>query len=311
MKKGFEVKGSVIRTISAVVIIGIGLSLAGCGEEMARMQDEQLKLQAMIENNALQIAALGSRIEQNQNELQAGIVEVQDDIRKVAANTAAVGEEQMRLQETVHKNDRQMTNKIALIEQTQEELRAGIVEVQNDTKNVAVDIAADITTITDEQAGLYEKVENNSRQLTNNVALIEQNQQQWQGKIEGLQQNIQEVTTRTSALGDDLLKLQEVLQNNIRELVGMMDVGDQEQLKFQEKIQKDLLAYDNSISAIKQSQSKLQNQIEDVRISAEAMNNELPIALEQLKEELIRESSETEQNEPPSSSTASETNSGE
>ena len=128
---------------------------------------------------------------------------------------------------------------------------------------------------------------------------------------EGLQQNIQEVNTRASALGDDLLKLQEVLQNNIRELVSMMDVGDQEQLKFQEKIQKDLLAYDNSISAIKQSQSKLQNQIEDVRISAETMNNELPIALEQLKEELIRENSEAEQNEPPSSSTASETNSGE
>jgi len=311
MKKGFEVKGPVIRATLAVVIIAIGLSLAGCGEEMARMQDEQLRLQAMIENNTLQIAALGTHIEQNQNEQQAGIEEVQNDIRQVAANTAALSEEQMRLQETVNKNDRQMTNKIALIEQSQDELPAGIVEVQNDTKNVAVDIAADITTITNEQAGLYEKVENNSRQLTNNVALIEQNQQEWQGKIEGLQQNIQEVNTRASALGDDLLKLQEVLQNNIRELVSMMDVSDQDQLKFQEKIQKDLLAYDNSISAIKQSQSKLQSQIEDVRISAEAMNNELPIALGQLKEELIRESSEAEQNEPPSSSTASETNSGE
>ena len=311
MKKGFEVKGSVIKATLAVVIIAIGLSLAGCGEEMARMQDEQLRLQAMIENNTLQIAALGAHIEQNQNEQQAGIEEVQNDIRQVAANTAAVSEEQMLLRETVNKNDRQTINKIALIEQNQDELRAGIVEAQNDTKNVAVDIAAGITTITNEQAGLYEKVENNSRQLTNNVALIEQNQQQWQGKIEGLQQNIQEVNTRASALGDDLLKLQEVLQNNIRELVSMMDVGDQEQLKFQEKIQKDLLAYDNSISAIKQSQSKLQNQIEDVRISAETMNNELPIALEQLKEELIRENSEAEQNEPPSSSTASETNSGE
>lgn len=304
MKKGFEVKGPVIRGTLAVVIIAIGLTLAGCGEEMARMQDEQLRLQAMIDNNTLQIAALGKRIEQNRNEQQAGIEEVQNDIRQVAANTAAVSEEQMRLQETVNKNDRQMTSKIALIEQSQDELRAGIAEAQNDTKNVAVDIAAGISTITNEQAGLYEKVENNSRQLANNVALIEQNQQQWQGKIEGLQQNIQEVNTRASALGDDLLKLQEVLQNNIRELVSMMDVDDQEQLKFQEKIQKDLLAYDNSISAIKQSQNKLQNQIEDVRNSAEAISNELPAAIEQLREEIERnnsvETGTNESNSPPS-----------
>ncbi len=304
MKKGFEVKGTVIRATLAVVIIAIGITLAGCGEEMARMQDEQLRLQAIIDNNTLQIAALGKRIEQNQNEQKAGIEEVQKDIRQVAANTTAVSEEQMRLQETVNKNDRQMTNKIALIEQSQDELRAGIAEAQNDTKNVAVDIAAGISTITNEQAGLYEKVENNSRQLTNNMALIEQNQQQWQGKIEGLQQNIQEVNTRASALGDDLLKLQEVLQNNIRELVSMMDADDQEQLKFQEKIQKDLLAYDNSISAIKQSQSKLQNQIEDVRNSAEAMSSELPAAIEQLREEIERnnsvETGTNESNSPPS-----------
>ena len=95
MKKGFEVKEPVIRGTLAVVIIAIGLTLAGCGEEMARMQDEQLRLQAIIDNNTLQIAALGKRIEQNRNEQQAGIEEVQNDIRQVAANTAAVSEEQM------------------------------------------------------------------------------------------------------------------------------------------------------------------------------------------------------------------------
>ncbi len=79
-----------------------------------------------------------------------------------------------------------------------------------------------------------------------------------------------------------------------------MDLSDQEQLNFQEKIQKNLLAFDNSISAIKQSQDKLLSKIEDVQNSAEIMSSELPAAIEQLREEVARNSSmETVENQPP------------
>jgi chromosome segregation ATPase len=308
LTKGFDVKGPVVRTIWVLVVIAIGFSLAGCNEEMARIENKQLDLQAIAEANAQQIAALEARIEKNQHELQAGIGQAQNDIRNVAADTAAVGEEQARLQETVQNSDRQTTDKIALLEQNQTELQAGIEDVRANSKNVAADMAADITVVKDEQVRLYDTVQSNSRDFTSNVAVIEQNQQQSQGKVEELQQNFQVVTTRISTLADDLLKLQEVLQSNIRELVSVMDLSDQEQLKFQEKIQKDLLAFDNSMSAVKLSQEKLQSQIEDVRNSTEIMSSELPAAIEQLKAEVERNRSmETGDNE--SSSPPSETNS--
>ena len=308
LTKGFDVKSPVIRTILVLVVIAIGFSLAGCNEEMAKIENKQLDLQAMAETNAQQIAALGARIEKNQHELQAGIGQVQNDVRNVAADTAAVGEEQARLQETVQNSDRQTTDKIALLEQSQTALQAGIEEVRADTKNVAADVAADIIVVKDEQTKLYDTVQSNSRDFTSNVAVLEQNQQQSQGKVEELQQNFQVVTTRISTLADDLSKLQEVLQSNIRELVSVMDLGDQEQLKFQEKIQKDLLAFDNAMSAVRLSQEKLQSQIEDVRHSAEIMSSELPAAIEQLREQVERNSSmETGDNE--SSSPPSETNS--
>ncbi len=303
MEKGFNVKGPFIRTILVIAIIAIGVSLAGCNEEMARIEDKQINLQAMVEANAQQIAALGARIEQNQQELRAELEDVQSNIRNVAANTAAVSKEQVKLLETVQNSNRQTTNKIALLEQDRNELQAGIEEVRDNTRNVAADMAVDITNVKDEQARLYETVQSNSRQFTNNVAVIEQNQLQWQGKIEDLQGNIQQVTTRISTLGDDLLKLQDVLQSNIRELVGVMDLSGQEQLKFQEMIQKNLLAFDSSISSIKQSQKILQNQIQEVENSAEIMSNELPAALERLKDELTRDGPQTEENEyssPPS-----------
>jgi peptidoglycan hydrolase CwlO-like protein len=178
--------------------------------------------------------------------------------------------------------------------------------VRDNSQNVAGDMAADITAVKDEQTRLYETVQSNSRDFTNNVAVLDQNQQQWQAKVEEVQQNFQVVTTRITALADDLLKLQEVLQSNIRELTSAMDLNDQEQLKFREKIQKDLLAFDNSISAVKLSQEKMQNQIQDVKNSAEAISSELPAAIEQLREEIER-NSPTETGDNESSSPPSET----
>ncbi|MFC1605136.1 hypothetical protein ACFL5F_08945 [Planctomycetota bacterium] len=300
MEKGFDVKGIVLRTIMVLVITAIGFGLAGCGEEMAKIEETQINLQAMVETNARQIAALGERIEQNQQQLSAGLEEVQNDIRSVAANTAVLSKEQGKLQETVKNSNRQTTSKIVLLEQNQNELQAGIEEVRDNSQNVAADMTADITNVKDEQTRLYETVQSNRTDFTNNVAVIEQNQQQWQGKIEDLQGNIQDVTVKISTLGDDLLKLQEVLQSNIRELVGMMDLNDQEQLKFKEKIQQNLLAVDSSISAIKLNQEQLQSRITDVQNSAEVMSSELPAAIEQLREEVARNrSTDTEENQPP------------
>jgi chromosome segregation ATPase len=297
MKKGFDVKGAILRTMMVLVITAIGFGLAGCGEEMAKLEEKQLGLQAQIGTNARQITALSERIEQNQQQLSAGLEEVQNYIRSVAANTAAIREEQARLQKVMQDGNQKTTNQIALLEQSRGELQARIKEVRNETQNVAADIGTDITNVRDEQARLSETMQSNSQQFTNSVAVIEQNQQQWQSQIEGLQENIQRVTVNINTLGDDLSKLQEVLQSNIRELVGMMDLSGKEQLKFQEKIQQNLLAVDSSISAIKQNQEQLQSRIEDVRSRAEIMSNELPAAIEQLREQVERNSSN--ENQPP------------
>lgn len=307
MEKGFDVKGTILRTVMVMAITAIGFGLAGCGEEMAKIEEEQLKVQAMAEANAQQIAAIETQIKQNQQELHTGIEQVQNDIRKIAVDTATVSEEHLKLQQSVQNSNQQTTNKIALLEQSRNELQAGIEEVRDNTQSAAADMSADIANVKDEQARLYETVQSNNQQFTNNVAVIEQNQQQWEVKIEDLHENIQQVTTQISTLGDDLLKLQEVLQSNIRELAGIMDLNDKEQLEFREKIQQNLLAVDSSINAIRQSQEQLQTQIENVRSSAEIMSTELPVAIEQLREQVERNSSrEREDNQPPPETNSSE-----
>ena len=89
MKQGFDVKGAIFRTMIVLVIAAIGFGLAGCSKEMAKVQEKQLNLQAMVETNTRQIAALNERIEQNQQQLSAGLEKVRNDIRNVAANSVA------------------------------------------------------------------------------------------------------------------------------------------------------------------------------------------------------------------------------
>ena len=298
-KKGFGVRGLVVRTVLAAVTVAIGLSLAGCGEQMARIEENQLKLQEMVKTNAEQIAAFAVYIEQNQKKLQAGVGDVQNDVRQVASDAAAFNDEQIKLHKAVQNNNLKITNKMAVIEENQNKLQVEIEDVQSQglqvaanvtaNANIAADIAAGLTAVGDEQIKLRQTVQNNSQQLTNRVAVIEQNQQEWQSTIEGMQENIQKVAANISSLGQNLSKLQEMLQVNALELTGIMNVNGQEQLKFQEKIQKDLLVFNDSMRAIKQSQDELQLQIENVRNSAEIMSNDIPEAIEQLKEDFSRD----------------------
>jgi len=352
--KGFCAKDLIARTILAVVIVVIGLSLAGCGDKMAKMEDRQLRLEAMVEANNHQITAMATSIEHSQQELQAGIEAVRDNIRQVAADFVTIAEEQTRLHkalqssnqqagtrmaaierdqkgmqagieqarnerqqaaaeiadltnghaklcQTVDSDSRRLTGRVVVLEQNQHELQAGIEDVRDGTLKVA----ADVTAVRDEQARLYEMADNNGRQLTDNAAVIEQNRQAWQSAIEDMQENIQQAAAKVGALGANLTRLEDILQANIRELTGIVNGSGQGHAEFQEKIQQDLSALDSSVSTITQNQSRLQGQIEDVRNNAEIMINEMPAALDRLRDELLNRMAEAEA--PSSHSEANET----
>lgn len=319
-RNGFYLRGPITGSVLTVAIIAVGLILAGCGEETARIEEKQVQLQVMAKNNAQHIQALAGVIEQNHQELKSGIEALQKEIHRVDALAIAVGEEQttlhegqVKLQEAVQNNARQFIAKLAAIEQNQDDLLTGMEAVQNDAKNVAANMAsvadeqvklnAGITAVTDEQARLYQTVQSNSQQLADTSTAIEQNRQEWQATMGGLQEDIQQVANNMNTLSSDLLKLQDVLQGNIRELVSMMDANGQGQLEFQEKTRAGLQALDDSISSIKDGQNKLQSQIDDVQRSTETISREIPAVIEQLTDELSRrETEEFMENEPPISS---------
>lgn len=322
-RNGFHLNGLVMRDILMAVIIAVGLGLAGCGEETARIEENQIQLQAMAQTHTRQINALAAVIEQNQQELRSVIDALKEDIQGVDAHALAVGEEymkmqqeQVKLQEVVQNNTRQVTAKLAVIERNQGDLMSGMEAVQNDTGKIAADVTsvseeqarlyAGITAVTDEQARLHQTVQSNSRQLEDTSTAIDQSRQESQTMMADLRENIQQVASNMNTLSSDLLKLQDVLQGNIRELVSMVDASGQGQLEFQEKTRAGLQALDDSISSMRESQNKLQSQINDVQSSTESLSRDIPAVIEQLTDEISRistsENEDFTENEPFSSS---------
>ena len=285
-KKGFDMKGLIIRAALVVVTVAIVPGLTGCGKQMARIEESQLKLQTMVEANARQIAAIVDYTKQNQHQLQtavAAIKDVQSGTKKVSADIINLENEQLALQEMVQNNNRQLDDNVAAIEQNQKQLQARIGDIQNGTKKVA----ADIITLGNEQITLQEMVQSNSRQLADNVAAIEQKQYERQGRIEGVQKNIQKLANSINVLENNLLKLQEIFQSSTQDLFSIMDIADREQLKFEERIQKHLQALTDSLSAIEQSQAQLQNKIVDVQNSTGVISKNVTAIPEQLEAELF------------------------
>jgi len=254
-RKEFNKGAFVVRAVLAVLAAAVGLSLAGCGKQMARIEENQLKVQALVELNAQQIGAIAQRIEENQHALQDAIGTVRNSAQKLASDLASVAGEHTKLQKMVRDNNLQMTDKIAMMEQGQQNLQAAIEDVRSGTGQVA----ADIVGLGDKQAKLEQMIEANSRTLVSKVA----------ASVDALEQN--------------LLKLKEILQNDTRNLADIVQVIGQQQIEFEGKVERDIRGLAESMSAVEQNRAEFQKQVEEVQSNTQAMINNLTTALEQLK----------------------------
>ena len=98
--------------------------------------------------------------------------------------------------------------------------------------------------------------------------------------------SVRQVSDSIDHLGQNVSQLQQALQNDLLELVKQTTVRQKEQAKFQEQLQKDLQILVASVNVMKQRQDQFRQQIELVQRNTETLSNDIPAAIEQLKEEV-------------------------
>ena len=127
--------------------------------ETKRFSIKRLLLGAILAAVIVAIGLALGRIDQNQSTLQT----------VVEANTLQMAAIATRI-------EKQMADKMVVIEQSQQDLQAGIEAMQSGTRK----LTAEITAVIGEQAKLNETVQKNVQKSTSNTALIEQNRQNLQ-----------------------------------------------------------------------------------------------------------------------------------
>jgi len=248
----------IVVLLAAVVCVGLG----GCSNKMARFEENQLRLQALVETNAHQIGKAAQRAEQNQQDLQTAMKLIHNSTEELAAQIVSFGSEHAKLQARMQAGDAQMSDKIAGIEQKQQASQSSIDDLQNGTVAVAADMAA----LGENQAKIGEMIDQNRRTLAGKVKTIEDYQGRLQSEIRNVQAGTAQVAADLAAVADAHSKLEETAQNERERTDGKLSALEQDRLEQQketEAIMNNVRKLTASVDALEGNLLKLQEVLQN------------------------------------------------
>jgi len=248
----------IVVLLAAVVCVGLG----GCGNNMARIEENQLRLQALVEMNAHQIGKAAQRAEQNQQDLQVAMNLITNSTEGLAAQIASFGSEHTKLQARIQANNAQMSDKIAGVEQKQQAFQRNIDDLQNGT----VVVAADMTALGENQAKLGEMIDENRRTLAGKVKTIEDYQGRLQSEIRNVQAGTAQVAADLAAVADAHSSLEEAVQNEKERTDGKVSTLERDRLKQQKEIEtimNNVRKLTGSVGALEDNLLKLQEVLQN------------------------------------------------
>jgi septal ring factor EnvC (AmiA/AmiB activator) len=175
----FNAKQLVARMALGVLIVTSSLVFAGCSKQFSRIEENQLKLQALVQTNAQQLAGSVAAIEENQSKVQAAIKDLQARTVETAAGVAEVRQEQIQFSETLQKNNEQMASSISRLEQDQLEFATKMLT----HIGTIADLAGNISTVQQGRLEHEKKMLADIRAIADAVNAIEQTQSKLQGQM--------------------------------------------------------------------------------------------------------------------------------
>jgi chromosome segregation ATPase len=160
------------------------LAVGGCGKQLARMEENQIKLEAMVAANARELATISSQLHTGQGKINESIQTLDGDTRQVAAGVVSVQNEQRQLHDAVAAGNEGLNRRIGYVEDNQRSLQGSVAQVSDVTQRTA----ADLTSLAQEHTALRETVRTNQQELAGSLGTVVDNQQAIQTGIGNLRQ---------------------------------------------------------------------------------------------------------------------------
>ncbi|MEN6574843.1 MAG: hypothetical protein ABFD90_00775 [Phycisphaerales bacterium] len=182
--KGVEIRRLITHSAYFCTMVALLFAICGCGEQLTRMEENQVKLQAMVAANAREIATLSSQVHTGAGKLEAGIQDLDTDAQGIATHVQTVQDDQRKLQETVVAGNQALDARATQLREGQQSLQNSVAQVQT----VADRTASDLGTLSRQHTTLHETVQANQRELNGRMGAVVSNQETIQAGITNLQQ---------------------------------------------------------------------------------------------------------------------------
>lgn len=260
-----KAKGRAIgRLIISTAFLGaVVAGVVGCDDRLARMEENQIRLQAMVAANARQLAMVSSQVYVNNNEVQDGIQKLDRNDQDLGTGIATVQNKQDVLHETVTTANQAVHKRMATLDENQRLLRDGVSQVAGVTQRTA----SDVTAIAREQATLHQMVQTGRQELGDNIATVAANQEKTRTDIGQLQQAEQRMADQLVSLAagqdriysgmDGLNKLVQVIANDVTGV-------SQGQAALHQAINEHRAAFAEKAAILEQNQRNMQTAVDGV-----------------------------------------------
>ena len=160
--KGFEIGRPATIGVYLCAMAALLFVVCGCGEQLTRMEENQIKLQAMVAANAREIATLSSQVHNGTGKLTEGIQNLdtqgQGNRRGRPDRPGRSGPAPAKPSSPA---TRSLDTKVTGLQESQQSLHNRVTQVQDVTGRTA----SDLTALAQQHTALHETVQANQREL--------------------------------------------------------------------------------------------------------------------------------------------------
>ena len=239
------------------------LVTTGCENRLARMEDNQVRLQAMVAANARQLATISSQVYVNNNEVQAGIQKLDRNDTDLATGISTVQTKQDALHETVTAASQTLDKRMASLDENQRHLQDGVLEIANVTEKTA----SDVTAITKEQQILHQTVQNSRKELGDGITAVAVNQEKTRADIGQLQQTDQRVVEQLVALASSQDRIHanlDGMDKRIQAVAGDVTAVSRSQAAFHQALNEHNATFASQAAVLEQNQRTMQASVDGI-----------------------------------------------
>lgn len=261
--KEHAIRRLLVLTTSLGTLAAMTLGIAGCDDRLARMEENQVRLQAMVAANAREIATVSSQVYVNNNEVQASLQKLDRNDAGLAAGVATVQTKEDAIQESVTTASQTLNKRMTALDENQQRLQDGVAQVADVTRKTA----SDVTSVAKEQTDLHQTVRDSRKELGDSISVVAVNQEKTRTDIGQLQQTDQRIVEQTAALAASQDKLHASLAGMdklMQTVSGDVTAVARGQAALHQTINEHHTALTNQAGVLEQNQRTMQTSVDGI-----------------------------------------------